>query len=170
MTERKSLYTAADVRSVREDLLRKQNNTDLITGLFLAPKDAVLDHCHKTQVVRGALHRQTNVFLGKVENAWLRYMQHWYPNNLSTFLKELSEYVDKDFGTSEYYHPGWMKRVKADFNKLTAKQQNKALELLGAQQGTNPSGRKELFSAVVLERTKGFEKIACALQQAKIQA
>jgi hypothetical protein len=97
-------------------------------------------------------------------------MQHWYPNNLSTFLKELSEYVDKDFGTSKYYHPGWIKRVKADFNKLTAKQQNKALELLGAQQGTNPSGRKELFSAVVLERTKGFEKIACALQQAKIQA
>ena len=34
--------------------------------------DAVLDHCHKTGLIRGVLHRGCNSLLGKIENSMPR--------------------------------------------------------------------------------------------------
>jgi hypothetical protein len=38
--------------------------------------DAVVDHCHRTGLVRGVLHRQSNAWAGKIENSWKRFGQN----------------------------------------------------------------------------------------------
>lgn len=69
------LYTTKEVAKVREELLKKQGGRDLITGMNIAKGDAVLDHCHDTQYVRGVLSRPSNVALGKIENLWMRVLK-----------------------------------------------------------------------------------------------
>ncbi len=65
MTE--DLYSVSDVKRVRELLLKEQGGLDLLTKLEIPCKMAVLDHKHDiNQFVRGVLHRQCNVVLGKI--------------------------------------------------------------------------------------------------------
>ena len=58
MTEPLHLYSPKDVAKVREKLYNEQGGKDALTGLPLDYKQAVTDHNHNTQYVRGVLHRQ----------------------------------------------------------------------------------------------------------------
>ena len=62
-----------EVKKVREELLRLQGGVCALTRYPLAPKDAVLDHDHKTGLTRAVLHRGVNALLGKLENNHARY-------------------------------------------------------------------------------------------------
>lgn len=57
----------SEVKPLREKLLQEQTGC---CALCQHPviNDAVLDHCHKTGVIRGVLHRGCNALLGKIEN------------------------------------------------------------------------------------------------------
>ena len=154
----KELYTTAEVKEVRESLLKEQNNLDAVTGLEIPPKQAVLDHCHNTQYVRGVLHRQVNAGLGKIENLWTRYLKHWYPYNLPTFLRQCAEYIEQEPDT-RYYHPGWLKKVNAAFNKLPAKEKDRVLKAMKLETGTNDTQRKESFRKGILTRQFKFDTI-----------
>ena len=162
----KELYTASDVKTVRETLLVEQKNLDAVTNLEIPPKQAVLDHCHNTQYVRAVLHRQVNASLGKIENLWIRYLKHWYPYDLSTFLRQCADYIEKE-PNKRFYHPGWLKKVNTAFNKLPAKEQDRVLVAIGSTKGTNATQRKELFKNKLLTRTIGFDKIKLLIEGVK---
>lgn len=158
MPQTKHLYTPADVKSVRQQLLEEQENQDALTGLDIPEKQAVLDHCHSTQFVRGVLHRQVNAALGKIENLWVRYLKHWYPYDLPTFLRQCADYIEKEPDT-RYYHPGWIKKVNSSFNKLNAAEKTRVLKELNLREGSNDTERKHIFNSGVLTRSLDFVKI-----------
>ena len=158
----KTLYTTKDVKEVRTALLQEQNGLDTLTGLPLAPSDAVLDHDHSTQLVRGAIHRQANVVLGKCENLYTRSLGWWYSGTLQEFLRKCADYLDRE-PSQDYIHPSFLKRVKTDFRKLNAQQQSKVLTALGSTQGSNSAERLKLFSARILDRSLGYDIIRNAI-------
>jgi hypothetical protein len=158
------LYTAKDVQVIRDEVLKNQRWKDACTFLDIPSKQACLDHSHdNTQLVRGVLHRQVNSYIGKLENNFTRMLGWWYPFDLPDFLEQAADYLRKE--ELEYRHPNWIKKVKTEFNKLSASQQNKVLELLGSSLGSNPKIRKELFAKVVLQRELGYDKILLTINR-----
>ena len=157
------LYTVKDTKRVRESLLKNQNNKDACTNLELSPKDSCLDHVHDSeQLVRGVLHRQVNSYIGKLENNFTRMLSWWYPKTLPEFLEEAADYLRKN--TLPYRHLNWMKKLKTEFNKLSASQQNEVLKTLGSITGSNPKTRKELFAKVVMDRSLGYDVILSTIK------
>lgn len=125
-----------------------------------------MDHCHSTQFCRGALNRNSNAFEGLVYNAYKRCLGWLTDVPLPNLLRNLAEYLEKDYSANPY-HTGWMKKVKVEFNKLNASQQNKVLVGLGSSEGSNPSKRKELFSKLVLQRELGYDSIISVINKVK---
>lgn len=164
MTE--DLHTTADVARVRELLLKEQKGLDLLTGLPIPPKQAVLDHDHSTQYVRGVLHRQSNAVLGKIENLWVRYLSYWYNGTLSEFLRKTADYIERAPDT-RYVHPGWKKRVQTDFNSCNEGQKKSVLQYLEQPQGENATIRKKLFTAAINSKKYTFALISTIIKGIK---
>lgn len=61
----------SEVKTYREAQLLNQNSKCALCGENI-DDDAVLDHCHKTGLVRQVLHRGCNSLLGKIENSMPR--------------------------------------------------------------------------------------------------
>ena len=162
----RSLYTPAEVKEVRLALLKEQNGLDALTGLQLAVSDSVCDHDHKTQFVRGILHRQSNALLGKIENLYNRYLSWWYCGTLADFLRKTADYLDKKH-PEEYVHPAWLKRVTIDFKGLTAAQQTKVLQELCGKSGSNSTERLKIFKAVTLDRSLHYVTIRTTITNVK---
>ena len=162
----KSLYTTAEIKKFKEEQVKKQNGIDPILGIPFPKGNICQDHCHSTQHCRCALHFQSNAWEGKVINAYVRCLGWLTDVPLPTLLRNLANYLEQDYSMNPY-HVGWTKRVKTDFNKLNSKQQDQVLIQLDSQAGKNIKERKELFSKVVLDRTKGFEYIADVINKVK---
>lgn len=158
MTKPTQLRTPLEVRKIRLVLLKEQKNKDALTGLPLEPSDAVLDHCHKSQYVRAVLHRQVNSSLGKLENVYTRSLAWWYPLSLPDFLRQSADYLEKQTD-KRYLHPGWMKKLKTEFNKLNEAGKQKVLKELGLQQGNNSTERKKSFAGFLKKDTCEFHKL-----------
>lgn len=60
--------TRTELAAFREEQWLKQDKRCRLSGRRIELADAVVDHCHKTGVVRGVLHRGVNSMLGKIEN------------------------------------------------------------------------------------------------------
>ena len=156
--ETNELYNSTDITKVREFLLREQKNKDALTGLIIPDKQAVLDHDHNTQYVRAVLHRQVNAALGKIENVYLRYLSYWYEGDLADFLDQVAEYIRRP-DDKRWYHPHWLKKANAEFNKLNAAGMDKVLELMKLGTGKNNAERRALFNKGLLTRTYKFDII-----------
>ena len=152
------LYTTKDVKEVREKLYKEQGGIDLITGLEIPDKQAVLDHCHDSQFVRAVLHRQTNAVLGKIENLEMRYLSWWFDGTLSDFLRGCADYLDKQH-EQKYLHPSFIKKLQVQFNKLNEKQKQEVLREVGEDIGCNGVQRKVIFKKFVLKRTHSMQEI-----------
>lgn len=83
-------------------------------------EDAVLDHNHKSGMVRGVLHRQSNSWLGKIENSWKRFGS-CASVDLSTALKNARDYIDR--GDTEYLHPMGLRQIISRFNRANKEEQ-----------------------------------------------
>lgn len=127
MVVTKELYNTKDVAEIRAILLKEQKGKDLLTGLPLDTKDAVCDHNHESQYVRGIIHRQSNAVLGKIENMWKRYMAWWYTGTLPLFLRNCADYIERKEDT-RYVHPAWIKQLSIQFGKLSSANQIKMLD------------------------------------------
>lgn len=161
------LYTPADVKKVREQLIKEQSYMCALTDEPTDSKDYHLDHAHDdTQLVRGALHKQSNMMLGKIENIYIRYLSYWYPRDISSFLREAADYLDKPQDT-RWRHPGWIKKIQTKFNSLPEGSKKVVLAALGQEQGGNSKQRKELFKKAVLSRKHGFKKISELINKEK---
>jgi hypothetical protein len=163
----KDLYTIKDVAEIRQKLLAAQKNIDPITKQVIPEKQAVLDHNHKTQFVRAVLSRQCNVVLGKLENVWVRYLSWWYTGTLSEFLRGCADYLEKE-QPEEYVHPAWIKKVKAEFNKLSEGAKDRALINLGSSVGKNSKERKDLFDKVIKSKRFTFKEILEMLKNTEL--
>lgn len=177
----KHLYNSKDVAAVRVQLFSEQNGRDDLTGLGLDYKDAVLDHNHRTQFVRGVLHRQVNAALGKIENIWDRYLSTWYKGTLQDFLNEASGYLDNP-DDDRFVHPHWLKKSKTEFNKLNSKQKDFVLyqmqvvaiskgytikSITGAKFRMNDAKRKDLFAKLLMSRKFTFDNIKQLIEDSK---
>lgn len=164
----KTLYNTFDVKQVREQLHEEQDGKCSLTSLDISSKDAVLDHDHKTNYVRAVLHRQANAVLGKIENLYGRYLSWWYPGSLSDFLRQTADYLDTEHPKT-HVHPGWIKSIKVEFNKLNATEKDRLLIILGSPTGKNDKIRKELFSKVILKKQYDYVKMLELLNSVKDQ-
>lgn len=153
----KHLYNAKDVREVREELY---NGVCELTGQKTDFKDTVLDHDHDTQAVRGVLHRQSNAMLGKIENNFKRYIGWWYNSSLSDFLRAAAAYLENSATTElGILHPSWIKKCKAEFNKLNEVSKSRVLKAMNLEDGKNSAERKAIFNKGLLTKNYTFDKI-----------
>ena len=158
------LYNVKDVKRVRELLLKEQDGYDLLTLSEVLPNQSVLDHNHKNLFVRGVLNRATNSMVGKIENAFNRYMKHWYSGTISNFLRQCAEYLERKDDT-RFRHTQWIKDLKVQFNKLNEAQKAKIIVAFGSIDGKNGKARKEIFAKIVLDRELGYEVINNKLKE-----
>jgi len=91
----------SEVKPLREKLLIEQTGC---CALCQEPviDDAVLDHDHKTGLIRGVLHRGCNAMLGKIENNMPRNRVNI--ERLSKLADNLINYLVAD-AKSEFLHP-----------------------------------------------------------------
>jgi len=160
------LYTPDDVRKLRILLLKEQQHACAITGVKLASTAGHLDHAHDSeQLVRGVLHPQANMLLGRLEGLVARFL-YFYPEGLPTFLRCCADYLERPKDT-RWRHPGWMKKLGTEFNKLTAKQQDQVLVSLGDEPQKNLALRKVKFKKLLLDRKLGYSRISEAINKVK---
>lgn len=93
-----------EVAEVRARMLDEQGGLCLLCKIKVAPKDAVLDHCHATGVIRGTLHRSCNALLGKVENNYAR-MGIKSDTQLARMLASVVPYINKYKGPAGLRQP-----------------------------------------------------------------
>jgi hypothetical protein len=162
----KELYTPAEVKVVREQLLLEQNGKDKLTGLQLNPKDSVTDHNHKTHFVRGILHRQSNAVLGKIENMWTRYLKYWYNGTLSDFLRKAADYLELP-DDKRFVHPGWLKAMVTKFRALTEKEKADVLSGMGKTDKKNSALRIQEFKTALNSRQFTLTQMEHLFQKVK---
>lgn len=82
----------SEVKQHRHDMYVKQGNRCALCRLPISEAEQALDHCHKTGVLRGTLHRGCNAMLGHIENNLPR---HKLTNTakLSAFLRNIIPYL-----------------------------------------------------------------------------
>jgi len=105
---------------------REANTPKKCPILKVKLSDAVVDHCHKTGMIRGILHRQANAWEGKVFNSWRRYAQN---NSLCSYietLENLVQYLKR--GCTDYLHPVGLVQLGKRFAKLKKEEQVLALK------------------------------------------
>lgn len=152
------LYTPADVKRVREQLLEEQKGIDALTNTPVLDKQSCLDHSHDSLFVRAVLNRQTNAALGKLEGVYTRYLRHWFDGTLSDFLRGAAAYLERP-DDKRWRHPHFIRKLKTAFNKLSEKDKGKVLIALGKHDGSNSTERKKIFAGLVMQRDLGYDTI-----------
>jgi hypothetical protein len=112
-------------------------------------EDCVVDHSHDTGKIRGVLHRQSNVLLGKIENAWKRYVQKSSAVQLPEALRNMADYLEKN--DLDLLHPYGATQLSKKFKIKKMHEQEKILLDLGLHKSDITDLNSE-------ERTKLFRK------------
>ena len=141
-----------EIAEVREQLLKDSHNTCTLCGCPLDAKDAVLDHCHSSGVIRGSIHRSCNALLGKIENNYKRVGMSEL--QLLRFLEGTFDYLftDERYLGDDLLHPLHKKKQVSQFRKLKAQEQILELIKLGVYREENPPRNQE-------ERVKVYSKL-----------
>jgi Recombination endonuclease VII len=79
-----------DIRPLREQFYQEQQGLCALCGEPIDPLEAVLDHDHKTGLLRGVLHRGCNAYIGSMENNLAR--NKISPNRLTKILENFVLY------------------------------------------------------------------------------
>jgi Recombination endonuclease VII len=91
----------SQIKVVREDFTQKQANLCAICGQAIQG-NAVLDHDHKTGIIRAVLHRGCNAMLGKIENNSARNQI----TDVATYLRNAADYIELHrTAQTELLHP-----------------------------------------------------------------
>jgi hypothetical protein len=153
----KELYTPADIKRVRDEMVKAQGGIDpILKEPFKEPP--ALDHDHSTQRVRAALNRNTNAFEGLVTNAHKRCLQWLTDKPLPEILRNLADYLEIDY-SSNPYHNSWIKRCTIDYGRLKAQQQINVLQKMKVTAGGSAAVRKEQFVKALKTKEYSFDLI-----------
>lgn len=93
-----------DLKRYRDLQLKKQKGICPICGLYIEPKDAVLDHCHDSGHCRMVLHNGCNQYEGRVKKAFSRCIGFQKGLVRDMVLKNLLKYILSDFSKNPI-HP-----------------------------------------------------------------
>lgn len=158
------LYTIKDKKEVREKLIKEQNYICPITKSNIGDNQGVLDHKHDIEcLVRAVLSRQSNSFIGVLENAWNRYLVWNTDDTLPSILRNTADFLETN-KESRWRHDSWLSKVKTEFNKLKEGDKDKVLIKLGSKAGKNGLERKKLFSKVILNKELGYTLILSTIK------
>jgi hypothetical protein len=105
-----------EVQEYRQTQLAQQNNCCALCG-ELIEGDAVLDHDHKTGLVRRVLHRGCNALLGKIENNMAR--NKMTKTRLAAWAINLVDYISSTH--TDRIHPKHKERKNATKKRLRTK-------------------------------------------------
>ena len=112
--------------------------------------DWVVDHCHKSGMVRGVVSRVGNSLLGKIENFAYRRCQI-SQSHLPAVLRGIADYLEQE--QLDVLHPVGLTQLSKRFKGLTSEKQKATLVDLGAK-------RKQLMECSnASERTKLFREL-----------
>ena len=89
-----------EIKPLRERLLLEQGHKCALCLEHIEAEQAVLDHCHKTGLIRSVLHRGCNAFISHIENNQKRNLIT--PNRLTMILANFARYVT---ATKPWLHP-----------------------------------------------------------------
>lgn len=118
--------------------------------LLRKTSDWVVDHCHKSGMVRGVVSRVGNSLLGKIENFAYRRCQV-SQSHLPAVLRAIADYVEQE--QLDVLHPVGLTQLSKRFKSLTSEKQKATLVDLGAK-------RKQLMECSnASERTKLFREL-----------
>ena len=81
-----------EIATWRAEQLIEQNSICPLCELEITPKQAVVDHCHDTGVIRMVLHRNCNSIEGRIN--------HWAKRSKvdrETFVRNVLDYWDIEF-------------------------------------------------------------------------
>lgn len=156
------LNTPDDVNRVRAYLIKQQGGVDPITGDQLV--SPCLDHSHDSQLIRGALSREINVLIGKIENCYKRNISYWCVHDIPFLLRGIADYLEREH--LPIYHPGWKKVCTTAFNKLNASQKDVVLYQFGIViHKPNQSKRKVAFAKLLSSRTITFGEVMREMEE-----
>ena len=91
-----------EIRDYRLKTLDAQGHNCALCNEVIALTEAVLDHDHKSGLVRGVLHRGCNSLLGKIENSLV--MNRITADRLESILLNLQNYTHQDLGVLHPTH------------------------------------------------------------------
>jgi len=118
--------------------------------LLRKTSDWVVDHCHKSGMVRGVVSRVGNSLLGKIENFAYRRCQV-SQSHLPAVLRGIADYLEQE--QLDVLHPVGLTQLSKRFKGLTSEKQKATLVDLGAK-------RKQLMECSnASERTKLFREL-----------
>ena len=118
--------------------------------LLRKTSDWVVDHCHKSGMVRGVVSRVGNSLLGKIENFAYRRCQV-SQSHLPAVLRAIADYLEQE--QLDVLHPVGLTQLSKRFKSLTSEKQKATLVDLGAK-------RKQIMECSnASERTKLFREL-----------
>lgn len=95
--------------NIRKELVRRQNGKCPITGRDLRamqPSNVVVDHSHRTGVIRAALPRAINGMEGKLKNLCLRWGGCQTEDEVISLLRGMADYLEHHkIPQTEWLHP-----------------------------------------------------------------
>lgn len=111
-------------------------------------KDTVVDHDHKTGLIRGCLDRQANAWEGKVFNAWIRFSSGKAEVSYPEALMNLAKYIMGN--RYNLLHPVGVTQLCKRFGRFKKEEQEFALKVLGVKKSeinacTNTKERIKLY-------------------------
>lgn len=161
------LYTQTDVKRIRELLITEQKGLCAITKQPLIKP--CLDHTHdQTQLVRGVISNGVNLFLGKIENGYLRYVSWWCDIPLPKLLRNIADYLEfPNEKANIYRHNFWLRKIQTLFASLPEGSKRSVLKSLGCPEGNNSTDRKKLFQSVLTSRQHSFVELKTMIESEK---
>jgi len=127
---------------------REENTPHLCPLLNCEHDNWVVDHCHKTGMVRGVVSSEGNVLLGKIENAHKRLSQNAKGCSLSVVLRSMADYLEKK--STNILHPEGYRQLYKRFSRLDKHTQLDILMKVGImrdliQSANNSNERTKLY-------------------------
>ncbi len=120
-----------DIKGYRDEQYVQQGSLDPIARQ--ATIDPVLDHDHDTGRVRAVLDRDVNRCLGKIENAFKRFIQHRFPGTrIQDFLRNSAEYLEHNW-TGNPVHPSYIALQVRRFSRHNIIEQRRMLTGMGVE-------------------------------------
>jgi hypothetical protein len=90
-----------EIPAVRDYLLEQQNHCCGLCGDHIEEGKAVLDHDHRSGIIRRVLHRGCNSMLGKIENNMARSEIDIF--RLMKIADKVADYIQNN--TTDWIHP-----------------------------------------------------------------
>lgn len=91
----------SEIPAVRNYLLEQQNHCCGLCGDIIEEGKAVLDHDHRSGIIRRVLHRGCNSMLGKIENNMARSEIDIF--RLMKIADKVADYIQNN--TTDWIHP-----------------------------------------------------------------